>query len=849
MRFLSITWRRCSTGTSSNFLDVSGSRVRSLFKWLFSLALTAVAIAAISGLWTVRHYDVSLRFLLEQTLARTGVDSPWLNELLQPPDRYADLPQDGVIRAAHPRILLPGLAAWDGIGFSPLMAQRLALYRSAGVAIADSHACGRKHVMGHVMCWLTTGDGGEARQAVNLLLQQELTPPEVDKGEGNGDWERALAFDLLAKFPDIQKYEQEVIADKLRAQLEVYLQILDGDSASLWHGRSTFAAQAWLLAVALYDQNEADAALARRAQTHFLQTVRALALTEAWPEGYNYWVNNRALVIALAASAWVNGLEGSELAPSVVQAVRRAGLWTVYATRPDNRMEAMGDEGPRVDLKDETRRAIDVVTQLTGDSVFATYSRYLEKLHGVESYYRGFRWSFALFNDPGVPLLPGIPAGELKGLESYLPRVELFGPGAMNLFVARSGWGPDDTFLSLRAGHTFTHHGHYSAGHFTLFKGAPLALDSARYNGLFSPHRLYYGVRTVAANSILVVRPGDVISPHESFVKNVNDGGQRMVIPSGSRIRDVEHWREQLGARGHYEGGELLEYDEGAGSYAYLRVDLTGAYDSSRYDSQGKEGKVSSVLRELLYLFAEDRVLVRDIVTATDPGYQKKWLLHTVTRPLVDQPRLVLGSDHAGVFESQGDAAVVHNSPGRLDIRRILPEAATLRVIGGEGYEFFVESDAITDGKGQSGENFSEGGEARDWFDNGAWRLEVRPGAPRAQDEFLVALSPSLGDDRSDEVQVLNLLSGKVSGLVTPGCVVVFSNRGRLGEISFARSGKQECLLLVGVMAGDSYRLEVDGDYTDHQVQRSGVIKIDLPPARQPGDTLTLRQNPRTATQ
>ncbi len=78
--------------------------------------------------------------------------------------------------------------------------------------------------------------------------------------------------------------------------------------------------------MALYGQDEADAALARRAQAHFLETIRALALTEAWPEGYNYWINNRALVIALAASAWVNGLEQSELAPSVVQAVRRAGL-------------------------------------------------------------------------------------------------------------------------------------------------------------------------------------------------------------------------------------------------------------------------------------------------------------------------------------------------------------------------------------------------------------------------------------------------------------------------------------------------------------------------------------------
>jgi hypothetical protein len=815
--------------------------MRRILKGLVALVIATATVLLIAGFWAVRHYDVSLRFLLAKGLDSVGIENSQLEALLRPSQLYLEHAQDGQIRPAHPRILLPGLAAWDGRGLSPLMAERLALYRSTGERLEDYPSCGRNHLMNHVVCWLTTGDADEARLAVNLLSTQQLPPPAVDKFGGAG-WQWALAFDLLAKFPGFTRYEQEQIAAKLRANLEAYLQILDDESASLWHGRSSFAAQAWLLAVALYGQDDSDALLARRAQAHFLQTVSALALTEAWPEGYNYWISDRALLIALAASAWVNGLERSELAPKVIQAMRRAGLWTVYATRPDNRIEALGDEGSRVDLKDETRRVIDVIAQLTRDRVFATYSRYPQKLYGRESYYRGYRWGFALFNDPSVPRLPGIPPGELVGLEAYLPRVELFGAGAMNLFVARSGWGPDDTFITLRAGHSFTHHGHYDAGHFTIFKGAPLAINSSRYSRVSSPNRLYYGVRTVAKNSILVVRPGDVIRPHDYFVKNVNDGGQRLVMPAGSRIRDVEHWRNQLGAGRHYEGGELHEYDERTGSYAYVRADLTPAYDSTGYDSQGKDGKVSSVQRELLYLFAEDRVLVRDIVVATDPSYAKKWLLHSLSRPLVDNPRVILGTTRAGVLESRTDKAHVLNGSGRLDIRRILPRDATLRLIGGEGYEFYVETDTAHNGGGWGGENFSEGGTARSWFDNGAWRLEIRPQLPRERDEFLVALSPSLGVDRSGEVAPLNLLAGNATGVATPEQLVVFTGGNRLGELSFSLPGNQRNLLLVGVVAGDSFQLVEGNKFVDYKAQRSGVIEIAVSSDSRPGDILVLRQ-------
>ena len=46
--------------------------------------------------------------------------------------------------------------------------------------------------------------------------------------------------------------------------------------------------ETWLSAVVLGPGDPARDAMVARAQGHFLEVLRALALTEAWPEGYLY---------------------------------------------------------------------------------------------------------------------------------------------------------------------------------------------------------------------------------------------------------------------------------------------------------------------------------------------------------------------------------------------------------------------------------------------------------------------------------------------------------------------------------------------------------------------------------
>ncbi|MCK7578209.1 MAG: hypothetical protein MZV65_22380 [Chromatiales bacterium] len=479
---------------------------------------------------------------MTKVLERYEIELPWLEPWLRPPPRFSDVALDGRRRSMHPRILLPELAGWNGRGLAPPVRTRQERYAAVGLDPGRYPPCGGSGVLRLAVCWILTGDEEAGRRGLEALSTFEPSPPGDYGDYGNG-WELAWAYDWLALHPDLPDSTRRRVRSQLAALLPSYLEQLDGRGPSLWHGRATLAATAWLIAVALDAETPEQQELIRRAQVHFREAMAALRLSEGWPEGYNYWINSRAFMLTLAAGAYLNGFEDTQAAPEMRQALERVGLWTLYMTRPDGRVELTGDEGPRVDLKDETRRVIDLIVQLTRSRVLSTYSRWLEARHGVESYYRDYRWGFQLFNDPTVLPLAPVSLGTLDGLKAVLPSADWFGPKAFNQIVARSGWGADDTLLTLRAGHSFTHHGHYDAGHFTLFKGTPLAISNATYRGdIAAPNRLYYGIRTVSRNSLLVLRPNERIRPSRLVERNVIDGGQRIVMPTrklGARRRGL----------------------------------------------------------------------------------------------------------------------------------------------------------------------------------------------------------------------------------------------------------------------------------------------------------------------
>ena len=467
--------------------------------------------------------------------------------------------------------------------------------------------------------------------------------------------------------------------------------------------------------------------------------------------------------------------------------------------------------------------------------------------------------------------------GRAQALDGGLPRAAFFGPDALNQVYIRSDWGPDATYVTFRAGDTFAHHGHYDAGHFTLFKGAPLAINSGTYGDFFGEHRLDYSIRSVAKNTLLVLRPGERVPVGGVFRRNVADGGQRVVLPTGSAVGSVADWLSNLGQGQHLEGGDVVHFAHREGELTSVAADLTPAYNAPGHDEGGSGGKVRRVLRQLVYLAEEDRLIVYDQVTTTDPSYTKKWLLHTVQRPEAEGLRVLAGAPENGILETGADRARVQNGRGHLLVRRFLPEDGRLRLVGGPDYRYYVEADG--DDSDLDGRNVVEGANEKPWFDLGQWRIELQPGAARASDEFLVVLTPGLDGPPADDTELVQTdeggaavdaaermqtdvdaaqrraeplhsgaggargrVGGRLRGIATPTSVVFFADSGweretQLGEHA-AQPGEREAvfqmppgrqrLYLLGLPPGGAVQLQHAGGSVPITVDPDGLVKMEM---------------------
>jgi heparinase II/III-like protein len=752
--------------------------------------LIILALLAIAGFFQLMHsFNLSASQLLAESEKRLGINVSLARKLVEPKAQFVNQVMDGSIKIRHPRILFGDLPKGSQFELSDLIQQRI-----KNQSLNNQHylaVCGSQDLLFMMVCWLSNPNKQVLQGIKQRLLTFPLNRPTADTTYSNA-WELALAYDLV--FDSLLDSDRLAIENKLSQAVKDMLLILDDESTSLWHGRSTHAATAWICAIVLSERIDRVILLQRRAQGHFLNAIDGLAYTTVWPGGYNYWIQNRAFLFALAASAYLNGVEKGSHAEKIRDVMRQIGYWTLYATRPDNRVEGYGDEGSRVDLKDETRRVIDLIAGMTKDSVLAGYSNYLDKLHGSESYYRGYRWGFLLFNDPSVWT---VGDGSFASITRFLPVARLFGAKSTNYAYFRSGWDKDATFISYKAGHTFAHHGHYDAGHFTLYKGAPLVINSSTYNGFFTPHRLNYAIRTIAKNSLLIQKRNETVQPNRFFKENVADGGQRLTMPTGSSIQSVAHWFENYRQDKHFEGAELINFAAKENEYAYIVSDLTPAYNNAQYDENDEGGKVNEVIRQLLYLPDEDNLFVFDRVNTTKIDYLKKWLLHTVYKPIIQDLSVIKGDENNGVLESYAKTAMVENGRGRLRIHAIYPEYSVMRLVGGDDFQYYVETDG--DDAILNGVNFNQGSSEQNWHDVGKWRIEIQPKIPAKQDVFLVALSPSMDAYRYEKIEKIKVDQPGVYAVASDETLIVFGPQFGGFQINLNLTSSKRRIILAGL--------------------------------------------------
>ncbi len=361
-----------------------------------------------------------------------------------------------------------------------------------------------------------------------------------------------------------------------------------------------------------------------------------------------------------------------------------------------------------------------------------------------------------------------------------LPLSRYFG-GPFGWMVARTGWGPDAVIVEMKTNvYNFTNHQHLDAGAFQIYHKGALAIDSGIYSGSSggygSPHCQNYYWRTIAHNCLLVHDPSEDFASKRGYG---NDGGQRLP----NMRREPRNLEALLDEENGYRTGAVLAHGFGPAKdkplYTTLSSDITAAYSD----------KVKSVVRSSVFLNLGDpkapaALIVYDHVVAADPAFKKSWLLHTIEKPNVEENRAIVDRTE-------------HGERGRLVLTSLLPAADNrqLETIGGPGKEFLV-----------AGENFPNDQDhdrgQRSSQEPGAWRIEVSPKQPAAEDRFLNVMQVT------DRIDGRTLPVGRFESGSLVGCrigaedadwLVLFPANGREQQqpVAFDLSGKRKCRFLV----------------------------------------------------
>src|SRR6185503_10014030 len=341
-------------------------------------------------------------------------------------------------------------------------------------------------------------------------------------------------------------------------------------------------------------------------------------------------------------------------------------------------------------------------------------------------------WQAVLWFDPDLPSAPD------GAYPASMPLGRHF--AGVGHVVARSGWGPEDVVAVFKSGNAFTPGTHYHADEnsFVIDRGGSLAVDSGAYDSESSHYGSYF-TRTVAHNSVTVMKPGERFHAGAG-----NDGGQIGGSWGGALAgagMDSAQYGMHLRPPLRLDG--IVAFETNA-AYTYGAGDASRAYSAD---------KVSRFTRQFVHL-QPDIILVFDRISSNDPGYEKRWLLHTLDEP-----------------ELRGTTAVATHLKGRLFSQTLLPADARVTKIGGPGKEFF--SDGVNHPL-----------KKKDAFETGSWRVEVFPGAPRNDDVFLhylflsdaalTSAPPATVSDSADRAVVQVASGGRTF-------VVTFRKTGALG--------------------------------------------------------------------
>ena len=306
--------------------------------------------------------------------------------------------------------------------------------------------------------------------------------------------------------------------------------------------------------------------------------------------------------------------------------------------------------------------------------------------------------------------------------------------------IARTGWDEKAAIAEMKINvYNFSNHQHLDAGAFQIYYYTPLATESGLYGGTDgsygSPHCKNYFWRTIAHNSLLIYDPQEKFSPKDDFG---NDGGQRL---PNNRWEPL-NLKAILDPEKGYKTGEILARGFGPSlqspDYTYLKGDITRAYSS----------KVKEVKRSFIFLNLKDQtvpaaLIVFDKVVSSSPSFKKYWLLHSIEEPVIKGNEVTITNTKDG---KTGKLINIILLPGIND--------QELTPVGGPGREYWVF------GKNYPNESRDKSGEST--YERAAWRVELSPKVPAAENYFLNVMQ--VMDEKGKKLDVRKIDGDMVTG-------------------------------------------------------------------------------------
>ncbi len=341
-----------------------------------------------------------------------------------------------------------------------------------------------------------------------------------------------------------------------------------------------------------------------------------------------------------------------------------------------------------------------------------------------------------------------------------LPLTKFF--DGIGMIVIRSDWSEEATYVTFKAGNNYWSHSHLDQGAFTIFKGAPLAIDSGLYGPKYgSDHHMNYTYQTIAHNTVLIHDPDDnipVIGEDGKERNFANDGGQRR-IGSGWGVDaaplDVNEWKLKQDI---YHTAEILHYEDNDDRIVVI-ADLTPAYTnrlSGKNSFSHRTRRVENLIRYFAYDKRNDYIVIYDEVESTSSEFRKRWLLHSIEEPIINK--------NNNYFTTFSKGSVVE---GQI----LLPKYSYINIVGGNGFEFFVD-DRNYD---ENGKVWQKTKQKQNKPEPGKWRIEVSPQNQSTNDEFLVILVPGVQKRGEIMTRIFNSNNNKSLAVRTPNGEVIWN--------------------------------------------------------------------------